>query len=263
MIATAGTVVVVGAVVITVVLVAGNGSGSKTGSRALTADEANRLAITRFRNYEAGGRAVTITVPGTAGALVITGSIDYRAKLGYGVVHGTGRDKSSDGLIEWTATSVLVDPMTNAPAAAPVTPPGTGWYSRPLQKTGSALDSSLIITLDLGNDRPDNAQLLPQNGAAWVGRDQVAGHQVDVMTGPSTQGGSGASAGSGASGSAGASGTSGTSGAAGTVRYWLGSDGTMYRVQAGMSSETQPMVIDFDTQKYAPVPSVSGTTASP
>lgn len=219
---------------------AAGGSGGGGGHRALTSDEADRLAITRFRNYEAGGRAVTITVPGTDGTLVITGSVDYRAKLGYGVVHGAGRDTSSNGLIEWTATSVLVDPMANAPAVAPATPPTTGWYSRTLQSTGSTLDSSLNIALSLGTDRPDNAQLLPQNGAAWVGKDQVAGHQVDIMTGPAAQTARTAQGGSG-------------SGSAGTVRYWIGSDGTMYRVEAAVASENQPTVIDFDTQKYAPV----------
>jgi len=219
-----------------VVVAATSGSGNSGGGRALSSDEADRLAITRFRNYEAGGRAVTITVPGTAGDLVVTGSIDYRSKLGYGVVRGTGRDTSSDGLIEWTATSVLVDPVANAPAAAPTTPPTTGWYSRPLQQTGSALDSSLLIALNLGSDRPDNAQLLPQNGATWVGHDQVAGRRVDIMTGPAAQGAAGAAA------------------TAGTVRYWIGADGTMYRVQAVLASETQPTVIAFDTQKYATVP---------
>jgi hypothetical protein len=197
------------------------------------------LAITRFRNYQAGGRAVTITVPTTTGGLVITGSIDYRAKLGYGVVRGTGRDTSSDGLIEWTATTVLVHPMTNAPAEAPASPPGSDWYGRPLRTSGSSLDASLSIALGLGSDRPDNAELLPQNGAAWTGQAQVDGHQVDVMTGPTT-------------------GTK--SGTASTVRYWIGSDGTMYRVQAEVTSEPQPVVIDFDTQKYVPIQPVPGLT---
>ncbi|WP_229877377.1 hypothetical protein [Streptomyces bluensis] len=215
------------------------GGSDPSGPRALTSDEANRLAITRFRNYEARGRAVTITVPGTAGGLTVTGSVDYRSKLGYGVVHGTGRDTSSDGLIEWTATSVFVHPMANAPAHAPASPPRSGWYSRPLQSSGSALDTSLAIALKLGSDRPDNAELLPQNGATWWGRDQVDGHRVDVMTGPSSPG---------------------RSGTAGNVRYWIGSDGTMYRVRASVSSEPEPVVIDFDTQKYLPVKPVPGVT---
>ncbi|MFF3543134.1 hypothetical protein [Streptomyces platensis] len=219
-------------------LVADGGSGS-SGPRTLTSDEANRLAITRFRNYAAHGRAVTITVPGTAGGLIVTGSVDYQGKLGYGVVHGTGRDTSSDGLIEWTATSVLVHPMANAPAHAPASPPRSAWHSRPLLSSGSALDSSLSIALRLGSDRPDNAELLPQNGAAWWGRDQVDGHRVDVMTGPASRD---------------------RSGTAGNVRYWVGSDGTMYRVRVSVASEPQPVVIDFDTQKYVPVKPVPGVT---
>ncbi|MGX1849470.1 hypothetical protein [Streptomyces sp. NPDC055299] len=219
-------------------LVADGGSGPG-GPRALTSDEANRLAITRFRNYEAHGRAVTITVPGTAGGLIVTGSVDYRGKLGYGVVHGTGRDTSSDGLIEWTATSVFVHPMAHAPAHAPASPPRSAWYSRPLLSSGSSLDSSLTIALRLGSDRPDNAELLPQNGAAWWGRDQVDGHRVDVMTGPSSHD---------------------RSGTAGNARYWVGSDGTMYRVRVSMGSEPRPVGIDFDTHKYVPVKPVPGVT---
>ena len=219
-------------------LVAGHGSGL-SGPRTVTSDEANRLAIMRFRNYEAHGRAVTITVPGTSGGLIVTGSVDYKGKLGYGVVHGTGRDTSSDGLIEWSATSVFVHPMANAPAHAPASPPRSGWYSRPLQSSGSALDTTLAIALSLGSDRPDNAELLPQNGAAWWGRDEVDGHQVDVMTGPTSRD---------------------RPGTAGNVRYWVGSDGTMYRVRVSVSSESQPVVIDFDTQKYVPVKPVPGVT---
>ncbi|MGH3850225.1 MAG: hypothetical protein ACRDRT_11050 [Pseudonocardiaceae bacterium] len=219
-------------------LLTGCGS-SATGPRALTSDEANQLAITRFRNYQAGGRAVTITVPSTAGGLVITGSIDYRAKLGYGVVHGTGRDTSSGGLIEWTAATVLVQPMASTPTDAPASPPGSDWYGRPLHTSGSSLDSSLAIALSLGSDRPDNAELLPQNGAVWVGQDQLDGHQVDIMTGPNARA---------------------TSGTAGTVRYWIGSDGTMYRIAASVASESQPVVIDFDARKYVPVRPVPGVT---
>ncbi|MFD5384040.1 hypothetical protein ACFWMG_03550 [Streptomyces sp. NPDC127074] len=218
------------------------------GPKELTSDQAGRLAVTRFLNFQAGGRAMTINVPGTAGELTITGSIDYRGKIGYGVVRGTGRDTSSDGLIQWTAANVLVHPMANAPAKAPARPPGSGWYRRPLQNSGSSLDSSLAIALKLGSDRPDNAELLPQNGAAWVGRDRLDGHQVDIMTGPSARA---------TSRTAGAVPTSGTAGA---VRYWLGSDGTMYRVRVGVASAPQPVVIDFDTQKYVPVRRVPGVT---
>ncbi|MFF0967855.1 hypothetical protein ACWDQO_16980 [Streptomyces sp. NPDC003703] len=221
-------------------LFTGGGSGPG-GPRALTSDESNRLAITRFRNYQAHGRAVTITVPGTAGALTVTASVDYRGKAGYGVVRGTGRGTSSDGLIGWTATSVSVHPMANAPAYAPAVPPRSDWYRRPLLASGSALDSSLAIALGLGSDRPDNAELLPQNGAAWQGRDEVGGHRVDIMTGPSA---------------------GHRSGTAGNVRYWLGPDGTMYRVRVSVGSEPQPVDIDFDTHRYVPVAPVTGAAAS-
>lgn len=229
------------AVAVATFLVASSGS-APTGPRELTSDQAGRLAVTRFLNFQAGGRAMTINVPGTAGGLTFTGSIDYRRKVGYGAMHGTGRDTSSDGLIQWTATTVFVHPMGKAPAKAPARPPESGWYSRPLQRYGSSLDSSLAIALKLGSDRPDNAELLPQNGAAWVGENRLDGHQVDIMTGPSARA------------------TSGPAGAAGAVRYWIGSDGTMYRVRVGVASASEPVVIDFDTQKYVPVRPVPGVT---
>ncbi|MER5264972.1 hypothetical protein ABTZ99_23125 [Actinosynnema sp. NPDC002837] len=240
------SVVVIGVVAVvaagvTAFLIVDPGS-EPTGPRALTSDEVNRLAIARFRNFEAGGRAVTITVPTTAGGLVITGSIDYRAKLGYGVVRGAGRDTSSDGLIQWNPTAVFVHPMANAPAEAPASPPGSGWHRRPLQTSGSSLDSSLLIALNLGSDRPDNAALLPQNGAAWVGQDRVGEHQVDVMSGPSARA---------------------KPDTAGNVRYWVDQDGTMHRVQADVASEPQPVVIDFDTRPYVPVQPAPGVTATP
>lgn len=219
-------------------LLADGGSGAG-GPRPLTADEASRLAITRFRNYQAQGRAVTITVPGPAGALTVTGSVDYRRKVGYGVVHGTGRVESSEGLIQWTPTSVRVHPMADAPAQAPASPPRSGWHDRPLLSSGSALDTSLSIALGLGGDRPDNAELLPQNGAAWWGRERVDGRSVDVMAGPSSPD---------------------RSGTAGNVRYWIGSDGTMYRVRVSVGSQPEPVFIDFDTHTYVPVKPVPGTT---
>jgi hypothetical protein len=236
----AAAVIGIAAVAVTAVaafLVADGDSGGG-GPRPLTTDEANRLAITRFRNYQAQGRAVTITVPGTAGGLTVTASVDYRRKVGYGVVHGTGRGRSSDGLIRWTPTSVQVRPMTDAPAHAPASPPRSGWYDRPLLSSGSALDTSLSIVLGLGGDRPDNAELLPQNGAAWWGRERVDGRWTDVMAGPSSPD---------------------RSGTAGNVRYWIGSDGTMYRVRVSVGSQPEPVVIDFDTHTYVPVEPLPAT----
>ncbi|GAA3034302.1 hypothetical protein [Actinokineospora globicatena] len=226
------------AIGVAVTLIA-NSPATPRGPRPLTTDEANRLAVTRFLNYQAGGRAVTITVPTTSGGLVITGSVDYRAHLGYGVVRGTGRDTSSDGLIQWNSTAVFVHPMTDSLAEPPVTPPGSGWHQRPLTTSGSSLDSALLITLGLGNDRPDNAELLPQNGATWVRDDQVRGRRVDVMAGPAARA---------------------KPDTAGNVRYWVDSDSTLHRVEADVASEPQPVVIDLNARPYVPVQPAPGVT---
>ncbi|MER6913324.1 hypothetical protein ABT354_16775 [Streptomyces sp. NPDC000594] len=252
----AGAAVCVAAALTGFVVLLGDGDGDGDGAvtpRALTADEVNRLSVTRFLNYRAGGRAVTITVPNVGGGLVITGSVDYRTHTGYGVVRGTGRDASSAGLIRWTATTVLVRPMVKPPAVAPASPPASGWFSRPLRTSGMTLDSALAIVLDLGGDRPDNAALLPQNGAAWVGRERVRGHRTDIMNGPRAKARAGAGAGADPRRGTGA-------GTAQKVRYWIGPDGTMYRVEAGIASAPRPVVFDFDTQKYLPVRPLPGVT---
>ncbi|WP_285664738.1 hypothetical protein [Actinorhabdospora filicis] len=204
------------------------GAQGDDGPRAVTSEEADRLALTRFRNYEAGGRAVTITVPNTGGELTVTASVDFRAKSGYGTVQGNGRNTSSDGLIQWTLTTVRFHPEIDS--AGP--PPASGWSSRPLQTSGSALDTALSIVLGLGSDRPENALLLAQNGATWISRDELSGHRTDVMTGPNAHG---------------------TNDTSGTVRYWIADDGTMFRVQVAVASEPKPVLIDFDTHSYVPV----------
>ncbi|WP_406633726.1 hypothetical protein [Amycolatopsis sp. WGS_07] len=206
-----------------------------SGPRPVTEDEASRLAIARFRNYQARGRAVTISVPGAAGELVITGSADYRAKTGYGVVKGKGRNDSGNGLIRWTDRRVELRPLPAVPALPPAHPPGDGWFGRPLDPAAGALDRALAILLGLGSDRPDNAQLLPQNGAEWVAADQVNGHPVDVFVGPDSRD---------------------RPGSAEFVRYWLDADGLMHRVQASVPGEKNPVVITFDTHEYIAVPPV-------
>jgi hypothetical protein len=239
------------------------GDDGPAAPRALTSDEVNRLAVTRFLNYQAGGRAVTINVPNVDGGLVITASVDYRTHTGYGVVRGTGRDTSSDGLIRWTPTTVLVHPMADPPAVAPASPPASGWYSRPLQTSGMTLDSALAIVLDLGSDRPDNAALLPQNGATWVGQEQVRGHRTDIMTGPRPQADSGADSGADAESDADVPGGDTSTSTSQTVRYWIGSDGTMYRVEVGIASAPEPVLLDFDTQTYVPVEPLPEATPTP
>lgn len=43
-----------------------------------------------------------------------------------------------------------------------------------------------------------------------------------------------------------------------SVRYWLGPDGTMHRVEVAVASEPGPVVIDFDTHSRAAVPALPG-----
>ncbi|MGW5679912.1 hypothetical protein ACWEV4_33385, partial [Streptomyces sp. NPDC003860] len=64
----AAAIGIAAAVAATAIALLGDGDGPAS-PRALTSDEVNRLAVSRFLNYQAGGRAVTIipTLPRLVG----------------------------------------------------------------------------------------------------------------------------------------------------------------------------------------------------
>jgi hypothetical protein len=215
-------------------------SGKSAQPRPLTAEEADALSLARFRNYQAGGRAVRISVPSGAGTLTVAGSVDFHAGVGYGVLTDSTPSAPGQGLLQWTTQAMVVDEVRPLPATAPADPPRSGWQGRALQTTGSSLDTALLITLSLGADRPDNAQLLQQSDARWVQEATADGVKVDVIDGPTTA----QSATARATGSA--------------VRYWVARDGTLYRVRAQVASAPRPVVIDFPSEPYAPVHPIAG-----
>jgi hypothetical protein len=222
------------AVVVAVVVVGGNDHGRTTTARPLTSDEANRLGVTRFRNHEALAREITLTIPGATGAagpLTLEGVVDFRRHLGYGVLSDEGSGAVS--LVQWTLTSVIALPW-QAGKAAPAEPPAetAGWQGRSLVANGSSVDTALVIALNLAGDRPENAQLLNQNGALWLRSATIDGEKVDVVRGPGAE----------ADGEVQESRT----------RFWLTADGTSLRVEVDLATADDPVVVGLGEKATAP-----------
>jgi hypothetical protein len=238
LIALAGVAVGVAVGVMVTVLVVGNGDdhGRTTTARPLTSEEANRLGVTRFRNHEAVAREVTLTIPDVTGSLSFHGAVDFRRHVGYGVLSDGGSGAVS--LVQWTLTSLIVLPW-QADEPAPATPPAetAGWQGRSLVANGSSVDTALLIALNLAGDRPENAQLLNQNGALWLRSATIDGQEVDVVRGPGAE----------AEGQVQESRT----------RFWLTADGTSLRVEVDLATTSDPVVVDLGA-KVAPPQAVAG-----
>ncbi|SDM76195.1 hypothetical protein [Allokutzneria albata] len=195
-------------------------SGCTAEPRPLSAVEAERLAMIRYTAYEAKILGVRARVPAPGGALVLDGRVDVAEHVGYATLRTEGRDDdASAGLLQWSLGKVA---FNGTRSAAPVDPPPVeGWQLRPMQTSGSELDGVLRLVLNLGSDRPENAQLLQQSTARWVGSEDVRGKRVDVFEGPRASGGGS------------------------RLKYWVDGDGRLHRVQARMGENQEPAVVDL------------------
>ncbi|GLZ33055.1 hypothetical protein Lesp02_52430 [Lentzea sp. NBRC 105346] len=196
--------------------------------RALTTGEAERLALVRFSNYSTGVTGFTAAVPSAGGKLLLDGRVDFVNHLGYAGMQTEGRsDEFSRGLLQWNLKR-LAYAMTDA--TKPVEPlPQNGWQVRDLQEKGSELDGALRLLVNLGADRPDNAQLLLQSSARWLRTDRYEDVEVDVLEGP------------------------GQNGKDSRLRYWVDADGKLRRLEARLGGQEDFAIFDF-TGSGAPLP---------
>lgn len=211
-------------------------AGEETaGPRPLTTTEAQRLAATRFHNFDAGVRTVTAEYTDTGATLHLDAWVDYTEHVGYGVLSDSA-DQAV--LILWSATGSWTMPWSAAePAPLPVPEAGAteaDWSGQALEPQASRTDALLALLLSLGSDRPDNAVLLAQTDARWLRADQLAGVTVDVIAGPSADevfvpdGRSGAEIAEAA-----------------TTRYWVGDDGVLHRFEVRLGGAGDWIPIDY------------------
>lgn len=197
----------------------------------LTTEEAERLALVRYLNYEAGLSAVHATIPTGAGTLVLDGRVDFVTHVGHAALTTKGRaDAASAGVLQWNPG--LVAFRQGLGADDPL--PRDGWQLRRLQK-GAELDVVLLVILNLANDRPDNPQLLRQSTAQWLRADAVGGVPVDVFAGPAE------------------------AGKPARLAYWVDRDGRLRRLTVGLSTQETDAVLTF-SPTTRPVPTLPALT---
>ncbi|MET8976738.1 hypothetical protein ABZX85_14080 [Streptomyces sp. NPDC004539] len=206
------------------------------GARPLTGDEAQRLALARFRMYRTGTATMDLRIAAPGGTTTVHAVVDHRAHRAvgwYGTEDTSGTD-GAPGLLAWSREGLAVArPGTyGAPAAAPSTtspaapPPArdalraaarvdsAAWTRRPYART--PLDTALQLALALSADRPDNAQLLAQSGPLHLRDDTIDGRPYAVLSGPRPRP---------------AASTAPLTGRS-PVTYWIAADGAVRRVTA-------------------------------
>jgi len=223
-------------------------SGSDEGPRPVSAAEAQRMAVTRFRMYRASPSAVTVRVTTPAGTTVIRAVVDHRRHRAVGAYDAGG--EAARGLLAWDLSGVAVARGGAARAVRPGESGGAGESGRTRETGGSApgaeasvpavlrsvravragewtrrgftggpLDTGLRLVLGLAADRPDNAQLLAQSGPSWLRGDRIDGRPLDVFSGPRPR----------PQGSAPPAGRS-------PLAYWIDADGDLRRVTATLGT---------------------------
>jgi hypothetical protein len=193
-------------------------TASQAAGSRLSTEQAQRVAIFRFNNFDSGVRAVTFSIPGLQ-PVQFAGWIDYAAGAGYGFASTTVDGSADTGLLRFTPNTIGYQPTALAKAPLPV--PADGWQDSALDPSATTLSNVLAVLLGLGNDRPDNPQLLQQTDAAWLRADEVDGTSVDVFAGPTSD----------------APATAAPDGAVPTIRYWIDETGHLLRAEIPVSGQ--------------------------
>ncbi|QNP75599.1 hypothetical protein IAG44_05590 [Streptomyces roseirectus] len=215
-------------------------------ARPLTADEAQRLALARFRTYQAGTSTMHLRVATPTGTTAVRAVVDPRAHRAVGWYDADGVDGAdgtggAPGLLAWSPDGLAVArPGTYGPPA-PRTPARdalreaarlntAAWTRRPYGR--APLDVALQLSLALAADRPDNAQLLAQSGPLHLREDTIDGRPYDVLAGPRPRPAATASPLAGRS----------------PVTYWIGADGAVRRVSARLG-EARTVTLDLTGER--------------
>jgi hypothetical protein len=202
----------------------GGGGGGAAGAsadtpRALTAEEADQLATVRLRMLRASPVAVRMEWPGSPTS-VFEAHLDLADHVGWGTFttssgSGEGAPASSEGAVAWDFATVATAAASSSSGSGSVPPVGA-WTLRSLSAEVPR-DLFLVLSLSLGADRPENAQLLRQGSARFLRRDEVGGRAVSVLEGPQPAGPDDAAP------------TEGS-----RTRFWIADDGTLLRFEADL-----------------------------
>lgn len=243
--AAAGLLAAGGLVAALVVLVPGGegGRGGGDGPRPVSAAEAQRMALARFRTFQATPSAVTVRAAAPGGTTVIRAVVDHRTHRAVGS-YEAGRAR---GLLAWDPSGLAITDGKRRPGAAgPVEAggrtrdllravravPEREWTRRAYSK--GPLDNGLRLVLGIASDRPDNAQLLAQSGPLWLREERIDGRSYGVFSGPRPRPQGASAAPSGRS----------------PLTYWIDDAGTLRRLTADLGPDRK-VTVDVTARKVA------------
>jgi hypothetical protein len=221
-------------------------TGSAPTPRGVTADEADRLAAARLRTYQRELVSFEASVPVEAGTVTMHGRADMREHraVAAAVSESSDAEPPAYAIFAWNlAAAGFVQSeveVTDAELDRADQIPTRSWGVHPLEGSSEPLDQVLLVLLNLAADRPENSQLLRQNGAQWRGETVVGGREVDIMAATPPESG-------------------------GTLTYYVADDGTLVRVDVALGSSV-PGTITFqedDAAAVGEVPVVKALGATP
>ncbi|KUN39495.1 hypothetical protein [Streptomyces olivochromogenes] len=239
--AVAATTALAGALTALLLLLSGNHGVSP---HPVSADEAERMALARFRAYEASPAEVTVRLPAAEtgdGTITVRAVVDHHLHRAVGAYEIVDDTRTVQGLLAWDLEGIAVArPPAPAPGAEPgrttARPPAPDivttaaqavrragtlkpeeWTRRPYST--APLDRALRLVVSVAADRPDNAALLARSGPLWLRDERLDGHGYGVFSDPRP----------------GPSPASASPADDSTLTYWIDTDGNLRRVTARMS----------------------------
>lgn len=221
-------------------LAACGGSDTPAGERAVTSEEAARMAEALFNNFDAGGAEFELNGQMTDGSRAfMMGTIDWRTHRGHAQVQFSEPPDAAVSEVYWTDESVLERVPALSALAAQLGQAEAEFYVRTPDIEGRNLDSLIQLITALGAEQRDNAVLISQQpGTAWLRSDTMPSTdaQVDVLRyGDRTT-------------------------------YWLEAGGvTLLRFEGNNSDGTRPVLVDLHdhgprTIEFPPAADVAETS---
>ncbi|MFD8396057.1 hypothetical protein ACFV2N_44420 [Streptomyces sp. NPDC059680] len=221
--------------------------------RAITASEAQRLAMVRFKAYDASPETVTLTIDDGTDSYAVRGLVDYRTHHAVGTfVAGVTGQRQQRGLLAWDDTGLAIapgaegtSPSSEMARIARAAEKVHAHHWSPRAYAAYPLDTALHVVMALGADRPDNAQLLAQFGARRLGESTLRGKSYTRLSGPRPR----------PQAARGAGAPNQRIPSSSPLTYWVDQDGNLGRLEIKGAAMERPMTVDFlGHEAHAKVP---------
>ena len=148
----------------------------------LTAQQADRLSRALYLDYVARGARLRVSLPARSGAArLLTGRIDWHAHLAAGSLTHPGSPREARRTLLWSPSAVLETGVPGLRLAAALTDrPKARYVASPLTPASSGLDSVLALLNGLAATKPENALLLQQGSARFLGIRTIGGRRCET-----------------------------------------------------------------------------------